>query len=183
MARFVDWVKNMWDSPDDEFQEDDYDYEDNSDYEDSSSKNRSYDRDNDRDADGDYDYDYDAGRSSRRESRGYSDSYSEYESKNKVVNISNAKIKVVLFKPERFDKETRKIADELIKNNTVVLNLEDTNNEMAKRIIDFLCGVAYAKQGKLKRIAKSTFIIMPSNVDLTGDDLLGELENNGMFFK
>ena len=177
MASLFDKLKQMWDSPDDEFQDDDYEeYEASSDYEESSSRDRSNDRDYDRD------YDYDAG-SSRRESRSYSDSYSDYESKNKVVNISNAKIKVVLFKPERFDKETKKIADELIKNNTVVLNLEDTNNEMAKRIIDFLCGVAYAKQGKLKRIAKSTFIIMPSNVDLTGDDLLGELENNGMFFK
>lgn len=175
MAGIFDKIKQMWDSPDDEFQDDYEEYENDSDYEDNLARDRDYDRSYDRD------FDYDRNR--ERETRSYNDSYSDYENKNKVVNISNAKIKVVLFKPERFDKETKKIADELIKNNTVVLNLEDTNNEMAKRIIDFLCGVAYAKQGKLKRIAKSTFIIMPSNVDLTGDDLLGELENNGMFFK
>ncbi|MBQ9673770.1 MAG: cell division protein SepF [Ruminococcus sp.] len=170
MAGIFDKLKNMWDSPDDEFQ-DDYGYDDYN------SSAVDYDDNLARDSEGNY------GRMDRNEARSYSDSYTDYEGRNKVVNISNAKIKVVLFKPERFGPDTSEIADELIKNNTVVLNLEDTNNEMSKRIIDFLSGVAYAKQGKLKRIAKSTFIIMPSNVDLTGDDLLGELENNGMFFK
>jgi cell division inhibitor SepF len=54
---------------------------------------------------------------------------------------------------------------------------------MCRRIIDFVSGVTYAKQGKIRKVASGTFIIMPSNVDLTGDDLLGELENNGIFFK
>ena len=65
---------------------------------------------------------------------------------------------------------------------TVVLNLEDTNKDMARRILDFLSGVAYANRGKIKRVATNTYIIIPSNVDLTGDDLLDELENNGVYF-
>lgn len=101
---------------------------------------------------------------------------------NKVVNFSaTAKLQVVLFKPERFGEETRTIADELIKLHTVVLNLENTNKDMARRIIDFLSGVAYAKGGQIKKVAANTYIIIPNNVELTGDDLLDELENNGLY--
>ena len=57
-----------------------------------------------------------------------------------------------------------------------------TNKDMARRILDFLSGVAYANRGKIKRVATNTYIIIPSNVDLTGDDLLDELENNGVYF-
>ena len=103
--------------------------------------------------------------------------------RSKVVNINaTAKLAVALFKPERFGEETRAIADELIKTHTVVLNLENTNKDMSRRIIDFLSGVAYANRGKIKKVASSTFIIIPNNVDLTGDDLLDELENSGVYF-
>lgn len=109
--------------------------------------------------------------------------YSTSTRRNKVVNISaTAKLQVAIFKPERFGEETRAIADELIKTHTVVLNLEETNKDMSRRIIDFLSGVAYANRGKIKRVASSTFIIIPNNVDLTGDDLLDELENSGVYF-
>ncbi|QAT49844.1 cell division protein SepF [Caproiciproducens sp. NJN-50] len=102
---------------------------------------------------------------------------------NKVVNIhATAQLQVVLFKPERFGEETCAIADELLKMHTVVLNLENTNKDVSRRIIDFLSGVAYANGGKIKRVATSTFIITPYNVDLTGDDVLDELENNGVYF-
>lgn len=102
---------------------------------------------------------------------------------NKVVNIhATAQLQVVLSKPERFGDETRAVADELIKMHTVVLNLENTNKDVSRRIIDFLSGVAYANGGKIKRVATSTFIITPYNVDLTGDDVLDELENNGVYF-
>lgn len=104
-------------------------------------------------------------------------------SESKVVNIhATAQLQVVLFKPERFGEDTRAIADELIKMHTVVLNLENTNKDVSRRIIDFLSGVAYANSGKIKRVATSTYIITPYNVDLTGDDLLDELENNGVYF-
>ena len=103
--------------------------------------------------------------------------------RNKVININaTAKLAVALFKPERFGEETRTIADELLKTHTVVLNLENTNRDMSRRIIDFLSGVAYANGGKINKVASSTFIIIPNNVDLTGDDLLDELENNGVYF-
>ena len=81
---------------------------------------------------------------------------------------------MVLFKPERFGDETRSVADELIKMHTVVLNLENTSKDVSRRILDFLSGVAYANNGKIKRVSTATFIITPYNVDLTGDDLMDE---------
>ena len=99
----------------------------------------------------------------------------------KVVNIhTTAQLQVVLAKPERFE-EVRDIADNLNEKRTVVLNLESVSKDVARRLIDFLTGVAYANNGQIKRVANSTFIITPYNVDVMGD-LLDELENNGMFF-
>lgn len=100
---------------------------------------------------------------------------------NKVVNIhTTAQLQVVLVKPEKFD-DASSIADHLNEKRTVVLNLESANRDVARRLVDFLSGVAYANGGQLKRVANSTFIITPYNVNVMGD-LLDELENNGMFF-
>lgn len=100
---------------------------------------------------------------------------------NKVVNINaTTQLQVVLVKPERFD-DAAAIADQLNAKRTVVLNLESANKEVSRRLIDFLSGVAYANNGQIKRVATSTFIITPYNVDIMGD-LLDELENNGVFF-
>ena len=108
----------------------------------------------------------------------YSD---EVKRPNKVVNIAaTTQLAVVLVKPERFD-DASSVADHLNAKRTVVLNLEQTNKETARRLVDFLSGVAYANKGTIKRVANSTFIITPYNVDFMGD-LLDELENNGVFF-
>ena len=103
------------------------------------------------------------------------------QKKNKVVNIhATTQLKVVLVKPERFE-DASTIADHLNNKRTVVLNLESTNKEVSRRLVDFLSGVAYANNGQIKRVANSTFIITPYNVDIMGD-LLDELENNGAFY-
>ncbi len=100
---------------------------------------------------------------------------------NKVVNIhATAQLQVVLVKPERFE-NAAEIADHLRDKHTVVLNLEQTNKDIARRLVDFLSGVAYAQDGKIKKVAVNTYIITPYNVDLLGD-LIDELENNGLYF-
>ncbi len=100
---------------------------------------------------------------------------------NKVVNIhATAQLQVVLVKPERFD-DASTIADHLNAKRTVVLNLESANKDVARRILDFLSGVAYANDGQIKKVANCTFIITPYNVGVMGD-LLDELENNGLYF-
>ncbi len=99
----------------------------------------------------------------------------------KVVNIhTTTQLQVVLVKPERFD-AAPEVADHLREKRTVVLNLESANKEIARRLVDFISGVAYAQDGKIKRVANSTYIITPYNVDILGD-LIDELENNGLYF-
>ena len=101
--------------------------------------------------------------------------------RNKVVNIhATTQLKVVLVKPERFENASE-IADHLKDKRTVVLNLESTNKDIARRLVDFLSGVDYAGEGKIKKIAANTYIITPYHVDIEGD-LIDELENNGLYF-
>ena len=98
----------------------------------------------------------------------------------KVVNINaTTQLKVVLVKPERFENASE-IADHLREKRTVVLNLESTNKDVARRLVDFLSGVAYAGDGKIKKVSTNTYIITPYSVDLMGD-LIDELENNGLY--
>ncbi len=100
---------------------------------------------------------------------------------NKVVNIhTTTQLQVVLVKPDRFE-NAAEIADHLREKRTVVLNLEQTSKDVSRRILDFLSGAAYAQEGKVKKVALSTYIITPYNVDILGD-LIDELENNGLYF-
>ena len=80
----------------------------------------------------------------------------------------NAALELKVVRPERFDSVTQ-IADHLINNRTVVLNLEATNKETARRMIDFLSGVAYSIDGNLKKVANNTYVITPGNVAVTND--------------
>ena len=104
------------------------------------------------------------------------------EKKNdKIVNINaTTQLEVVLVKPEAYA-DGSIVADHLINRRTVVLNLESTNKEVSRRLLDFLSGVAYAIDGQIKRVANSTFIITPYNVGVVGD-ILDELENSGVYF-
>ena len=105
----------------------------------------------------------------------------EQRRSNKVVNIhTTTQLQVVLVKPERFENASE-IADHLRNKRTVVLNLEQTDKNIARRLIDFLSGVAYANEGTIKKVALSTYIITPYNVEILGD-LIDELENNGLYF-
>ncbi len=97
----------------------------------------------------------------------------------KVVNINTAgSVQVVVAKPERFE-QAAEIANHLRDKRSVLMNLENTNREVALRLVDFLSGVTYANDGKIKKVAASTYILTPFNVDIIGD-LLDELGNNGI---
>ncbi len=155
---FMDKIKDIMNvQEDDVYDEDEVDF--SNDYDDQ------YNRDIDRDVSA----------SSERESRNSGDK------RNKYVNIhATTQLQVVLVKPESFQDATS-IADHLNNKRTVVLNLESTNKDISRRLVDFLSGVAYANRGQLKRVANSTFIITPFNVDIMGDLLLDELENSGLY--
>lgn len=139
--------------------------------------------------DEDYDYEDDFEEPSRDSRSPFDDRKEDRRSEerraddrhNKVVNIhATTQLKVVLVKPERFENASE-IADHLKDKRTVVLNLESTNKDIARRLIDFLSGVAYAGEGKIKKVAANTYIITPYHVELEGD-LIDELESNGLYF-
>lgn len=176
MAGLMDKLQKMWNPPEDEYEYEDYPEEEESQPEEKPDYAPA--REESRRA---------APVSSFSSFSGYTPSHTtprerEYN-QGRVVNI-NAKtqLQVVVCKPVSFGEEVRAIADELLRRHTVVLNLEKTEKDMSRRIVDFLSGVAYANNGKIKRIATSTFIITPYTVDLTGDDVLDELESNGLYF-
>ena len=99
----------------------------------------------------------------------------------RVVNINaSTQMQVVLVKPDRFD-QVSEIADHLRDKQALVLNLESTNKDVARRLVDFLSGCAYSLDGKIKKVAISTYLITPYNVDVVGD-LAEELENTATYF-
>ena len=104
------------------------------------------------------------------------------ERRNREVKIATtATVQIVLARPTDFS-EVKSIGDDLNNQKTVLLNLEQVKTEDAKRIMDFLSGVAYANDATIKMTAEKTFVIMPKNVGFTGVDLMSELENNGYSF-
>ncbi len=84
---------------------------------------------------------------------------------NGISLSSGASLEIKVVKPQHFD-SVPQIADHLLNKRTVVLNLENTNKETARRLIDFLSGVAYSIDGSLKKIDSSAYVITPSNVDV-----------------
>ena len=99
----------------------------------------------------------------------------------RVVNLgSNTQLQVMLVKPDCFD-QASDVADYLRDRRAVVLNLESTNKDVARRLVDFLCGCAYALDGKIKKVARSTYLITPPYVEVTGN-LEEELESSGLYF-
>jgi cell division inhibitor SepF len=81
---------------------------------------------------------------------------------------SGAALEMKVVKPERFD-EVQMIGEHLLARRTVVLNLEDTNKETTKRIIDFLGGVVFAIQGKVRKVANATYVVTPKNVEVSSE--------------
>ena len=97
----------------------------------------------------------------------------------RVVNMSTgAKQEVVLFRPANFG-ETTKAADALRSNKAVVLNLENVDKAMSRRVVDFLSGCVHALSGSVKKIAQSAYLFCPHNMDVVGDleSLQAEVES------
>ena len=99
----------------------------------------------------------------------------------KVLNIpATTRLQVIVVKAEKFT-DAADIADHFKNKRAVVLNLDNTNKDVANRLIDFLGGVAYVADGDLKRISNTSYILVPYNVDISGD-MIEELGNNAADF-
>ena len=95
----------------------------------------------------------------------------------RVLSTSN-KQAVVLFRPTSFN-DTSKAADELNKRKAVIVNMENVDKAMARRVVDFLSGCVYALEGNVKKVAQSAYIFCPKNVEILGDleNLQAEVES------
>lgn len=94
---------------------------------------------------------------------------------------SNGQMQVVLVKPERFDDVTG-IADNLNAGRTVVLNLEEAERDISRRIVDFLSGAAYANGCNMRKVAKNTFIIVARGVDVAGELMLDDFDDSKLYY-
>ena len=94
-----------------------------------------------------------------------------------VVSMGN-KQEVVLFHPANFN-DTSKAANDLRNKKAVIVNMENVDKAMARRVVDFLSGCAYALDGKVKKVAQSTYLFCPHNMDVVGDleNLQAEVES------
>ena len=85
-----------------------------------------------------------------------------------VVNMNSNKQEVVLFRPGSFN-DTSKAADDLRNRKAVIVNMENVDKAMARRVVDFLSGCVYALDGDVKKIAQSAYLFCPHNMDIVGD--------------
>ena len=83
------------------------------------------------------------------------------------MNASN-KQEVVLFRPGTFN-DTSKAADDLRNRKAVIVNMENVDKAMARRVVDFLSGCVYALDGDVKKIAQSAYLFCPHNMEISGD--------------
>ena len=85
-----------------------------------------------------------------------------------VLNMGAGKQEVVLFHAKTFD-DAAKAVDELVKRKAVILNMENVDKALTRRVVDFLSGAVYAVDGRVKKVAQSTYLFCPHNMDVTGD--------------
>ena len=95
-----------------------------------------------------------------------------------VLSMSSNKQEVVLFHAKSFD-DAAKAADELRRKKAVILNMEYVDKALTRRVVDFLSGSVYALDGSVKKIAQSTYLFCPHNMDVVGDleNIQGEIES------
>ena len=85
---------------------------------------------------------------------------------------------MVLFRPNSFN-DTSKAADDLRARKAVIVNMENVDKAMARRVVDFLSGCVYALDGDVKKIAQAAYLFCPHNMDIVGDleSLQAEVES------
>ena len=84
------------------------------------------------------------------------------------MNSGSNKQEVVLFRPGSFN-DTSKAADDLRNRKAVIVNMENVDKAMARRVVDFLSGCVYALDGDVKKIAQSAYLFCPHNMEIQGD--------------
>ena len=85
-----------------------------------------------------------------------------------VLSMSSGKQEVVVFHAKAFE-DAAKAADELRKKRAIILNMEGIDKALTRRVVDFLSGTIYALDGKIRKVAQSTYLFCPHNMDILGE--------------
>ncbi|KLU64970.1 cell division protein SepF [Desulfosporosinus acididurans] len=98
-----------------------------------------------------------------------------------VVSIHTQKqMRVVVLEPNTFE-DAQNIADQLKSRRPVIVNLENAEKVLAKRIVDFISGTTYALNGNMQKVGNGIFLFVPNNVDISGE-MRDELKVKGLFW-
>ncbi len=100
--------------------------------------------------------------------------------KNKIVNIhTNSNIKLIIYEPKNLEEAT-KLVDDLKNRRPIVVNLQNLDGEMKRRVFDFITGALFALEGKIQKVSKGIFILAPNNVEIDSN-IKEEFKNKGIF--
>lgn len=98
-----------------------------------------------------------------------------------VLSIHTQKqLRVVVMEPKSFE-DAQHIADQLKNRRPVIVNLENADRNLAKRVVDFISGTTYALNGNMQKVGNSIFLFVPNNVDISGE-MREELSEKGIFW-
>ncbi|TYO95879.1 cell division protein SepF [Desulfallas thermosapovorans] len=91
------------------------------------------------------------------------------KNKAQVVSLhSQRQMRFCVVEPSSFD-DVQGMADHLKNRRPVIVNLEQAEPELAKRVVDFVSGATYALDGSMQKVGKGIFLFVPSNVDIDMD--------------
>src|SRR2546430_7068322 len=97
-----------------------------------------------------------------------------------VGGRGNGDVRVHLVIPKSFN-DAQQIADKFKDSIPVILNLQSSENDLSKRLIDFASGLTYALDGGMQRIADKVFMLTPRNVEISAEEHVQLLERGGFF--
>src|SRR3712207_5549728 len=83
--------------------------------------------------------------------------------------VGGADVQVHLVTPQSFN-DAQEVADRFKRSVPVILNLQTTEGDLAKRLIDFASGLTYALDGGMQKIAEKTFLLTPRNVEVSAEE-------------
>jgi cell division inhibitor SepF len=94
--------------------------------------------------------------------------------------VPNPAVRVHLVIPRGFN-DAQQIADKFKEGIPVILNLQNTDQDLSKRLIDFTSGLTYALNGGMQRVADKVFLLTPRNVEVSAEERARLLGGDGFF--
>lgn len=96
--------------------------------------------------------------------------------KSKVVSMPQTQVKMKICRPTTFE-QSQEIANLLKEKNSVIVNLEYVNKDVARRVVDFISGATYAIDGHMEKISNSIFVVAPGNYEIANDTAKDEIKS------